>query len=75
MENDLEFFEVDDPDGLHSDCPNCFRAYDEADQDYQICSKCGWDANENAMSVTSRRAHRLNDYLSGEADILTGEWY
>jgi predicted amidophosphoribosyltransferase len=55
-------------------CPNCQRSYDDIDYDYQLCSKCGWDADENKFSPDALRNPTDMDYLSGDADILTGEW-
>ena len=57
---------------LRQTCPNCNRSYDEIDFDYQSCSKCGWDA-ENECWGTSRMPID-EDYLNGDADILTGDW-
>lgn len=28
-------------------CPNCGMEYDDIDFDYQICSRCGHDAEED----------------------------
>lgn len=54
-------------------CPKCGRDYNHIDYDYQSCSKCGWDDEnkkwEKPMEPTD------DDYLSGDADILTGRWY
>ena len=36
----------EDEEGLQ-DCPKCGREYDEIDQDYEICSWCGWNVQEN----------------------------
>lgn len=53
-------------------CEKCGREYDDIDFDYQCCSKCGWDREEK--KYTQPRMPSDNDYLNGEADILTGEW-
>lgn len=55
-------------------CPNCERHYDDIDIDYQICSKCGWDAEKHRINKKYKRLPCDDDYLSGEADILTGMW-
>ncbi len=57
----------------HEDCPKCGRSYDHFDFDYQICSKCGWDAENEKW--TKAREPSDDDYLNGDADILTGKWY
>lgn len=57
----------------YSNCPKCGRHYDEIDHEYQSCSKCGWDAENN--KPTKAREPQESDYLSGEADLLTGRWY
>jgi len=54
-------------------CPKCSRDYDHIDMDYQCCSKCGWDAEKEEW--TKAREPQENDFLNGEADILTGRWY
>jgi len=30
----------------HEVCPNCGNWFDDADFDFQICHKCGWDADD-----------------------------
>ncbi len=40
--NDPEYF--DDEDEI-LDCPHCGNTYDDADADFLICSKCGFNAN------------------------------
>lgn len=57
----------------HEDCPKCGRSYDHIDFDYQSCSKCGWDAENEKW--TEAREPSDDDYLNGDADILTGRWY
>ncbi len=56
-----------------SDCPKCGRSYDEIDNEYQSCSKCGWDAENEKWGEA--REPEDSDYLNGDADILTGRWY
>jgi ribosomal protein L37E len=53
-------------------CPKCGRQYDDIDFDYQSCSKCGWDA-ENEKRGKARKPNQ-SDYDNGDADILTGLW-
>jgi ribosomal protein L37E len=43
-ETELDDFLFEEESEGHQDCPSCGREYDEIDIDYQICSKCGWDA-------------------------------
>lgn len=62
-----------DEEVMFEDCPKCGRHYDEVDQEYQCCSKCGWDAENDTW--TKARDPQQSDYLNGEADILTGQWY
>lgn len=56
-------------------CPNCYRSYDHIDYDFQSCTKCGWDAKEERHNPKLMRKPDEHDYLNGDADILTGEWY
>ncbi len=39
-----------------TDCPNCGVEYDDADADFLICSKCGYDAEDE--TVDTRRIDR-----------------
>lgn len=55
-------------------CPQCGRTYDDIDFDFQSCSKCGWDAGEGQYKHDIKRQPTADDYMSGEADILTNEW-
>ncbi len=59
----------------HDSCPSCGRDYDDIDYDYQTCSKCGWDAANKLFDSKSKREPDEDDYLNGDADILTGQWY
>jgi hypothetical protein len=52
-------------------CPQCGRTYDDIDFDYQICSKCGWDAENKKFG--ERREPTDDDIMSGEADF-NGRW-
>jgi hypothetical protein len=55
------------------ECPKCGRVYDDIDFDYQTCSKCGWDAD--AEKWTKPRQPTDEDYLNGDADISTQDWW
>lgn len=61
--------ELDGPE----DCPACGRQYDEIDSEYLICSKCGFNAEDRTFGKP--RQPKDIDYMSGDADILTGTWY
>lgn len=56
-------------------CPQCGRDYDDIDFDYQSCSKCGWDAERNRYDNEILRNPTEDDFLNGDADILTDKWY
>lgn len=55
-------------------CPSCQRSYDDIDFDYQSCSKCGWDAEKEKFNPSIKREPTDDDYMAGDADILTGRW-
>ena len=59
----------------YSDCPQCQRHYDEIDYDLQLCSKCGWDADKNEYDLKYKREPTNDDFMAGDADIITGRWY
>ena len=45
---EFEDEEFEDEDrNMYDSCPNCGRAYDEIDFEYQICHFCKFDANVN----------------------------
>jgi ribosomal protein L37E len=69
---DEDYFE-DDEEATHHDCPKCGRTYDEIDYEYQACSKCGWD--EDKQKWGESREPSDEDYMNGDADILTGRWW
>lgn len=56
----------------HEDCPKCGRHYDDIDFDYQSCSKCGWDAEKETFGES--REPTDEDFMNGDADLLTGQW-
>ena len=64
---------TDHEDECYTNCPKCGRCYDEIDYVYQICKACGWDAEKNTFDKSIEPT--LGDYLNGDADILTGQWY
>jgi len=76
-----EFFDLpddeyeDDPDCCYEYCPACGRHYEWLDFDYQSCSKCGWDADKEKYNPKIKVKPTEDDYLNGDADILTGRWY
>ena len=59
----------------HEYCPKCGRYYDHIDFDYQSCSKCGWDAEVERYDPKIKIEPTEDDYLNGDADILTGRLY
>lgn len=71
---DDEWYE-DDPDCAYEYCPCCGRLYGCIDFDYQSCSKCGWDADNNKYNPKIKIEPTQSDYENGDADILTGRWY
>jgi len=71
MEDNFDYYDDDDCESLKS-CPKCNLHYDDIDYEYQMCRQCGWDAENN--SYGSRRKPTNEDYIAGEADILTGRW-
>ena len=60
-------------EAAYHDCPKCGRSYDEIDYEYQSCSKCGWDEENQKWGET--REPSDEDYMNGDADILTGRWW
>jgi len=57
----------------YESCPTCGRDYDDIGFDYQYCKKCGWDAEKGQFDKSMEPTE--DDYLNGDADILTGEWF
>jgi tRNA(Ile2) C34 agmatinyltransferase TiaS len=43
-----------------TDCPSCGQTYDDADADFLICSKCGYDAEKK-----NYKASRIDRGMSG----------
>jgi hypothetical protein len=70
-EFDEEYYE-DDEEASYCDCPKCGRSYDEIGYEYQCCRACGWDVEKNKYHKPLKPTKA--DYMSGEADILTGRW-
>ncbi len=73
MKTDDDYSDFDDNQAFDN-CPACSRSYDDIDYDYQSCSKCGWDAEKEKCDSSIRRQPTEDDYMSGDADILTGRW-
>jgi protein-arginine kinase activator protein McsA len=48
--DDLPWDGDDEPEEMN-ECPNCQRTYDDADQDFLICSWCGWDAERKIFRL------------------------
>lgn len=71
MSEDFDFEDYYEGEPYES-CPKCGRSYDDIDFDYQSCSKCGWDVDK--AKYGKRRDPDDEDYMNGEADIITGEW-
>lgn len=69
--NDDDFY-IDDDEQAYRECPKCGRDYDDIDYEYQACSKCGWDESSKKWGEIRRPSD--DDFMSGDADILTGEW-
>lgn len=67
-----EDFYCDDDEIANNDCPKCGRHYDDVDYQYQSCSKCGWDEENQRWGQTVEPTDM--DYENGDADILTGRW-
>lgn len=73
LHEDFDYDDFDDDEFCFDDCPKCGRHYDETERDFQWCSKCGWD--EEKKTWGEKREPNQQDYLSGDADILTGRFY
>jgi len=58
---------------LYESCPKCGRYYDDIGFDYQYCKACGWDAENEKWDKLIKPTDE--DYMAGDADILTGRWY
>lgn len=56
-------------------CPKCGRNYDDIDFDFQSCSKCGWDAEKESFDNEIVREPADEDFMNGDADLLSGEWF
>ena len=57
-----------------STCTYCGRWYEERDFDFQSCSNCGWDEENEIFNPKIKRGPGEANYMNGDADILTGEW-
>lgn len=65
-----EDYDLDDD--LLDCCPKCGRYYDEIGADLQYCKACGWDAENKKFDKPIKPTD--DDFMAGEADILTGKW-
>ena len=72
-ENDFNYDDEHYEEEPNKECEKCGRNYDNIDFEYQCCSKCGWDADKQKWG--EKREPTDEDYMNGEADILTGRWY
>ena len=69
-----EYYDELHENSPHENCPKCGRTYDDIDFDYQSCTKCGWNAEDELYEHGLQREPTDRNYLNGDADILTGEW-
>ena len=69
----MDYYDEEPDDSDCDSCPKCGRGYDDIDYDYQSCSKCGWDEDNKKWGKAIEPTE--DDYLNGDADILTGRWY
>ena len=59
----------------YEQCPKCGRDFDDIDFDYQACSKCGYDIEKECFDNKIVREPTDEDFLNGDADLLTGQWF
>ena len=64
--------DYDDDDPLDC-CPKCGRDYDEFGADFQYCKACGWDEENKKWDKPIEPTG--DDFMAGEADLLTRKWY
>lgn len=57
----------------NTECEKCGRTYDDIGYEYQYCKVCGWDAEKKKWDKPLEPTQ--DDYLAGDADILTGRWF
>lgn len=50
-EPDFEKEYLEDYEGPLENCPSCGREYDDIDFDYQICSRCKFDAEKKEFKI------------------------
>lgn len=43
---EIDYYD-DYEESLYNYCPECYNYFDDIDFDYQICSRCGWDAEKD----------------------------
>lgn len=68
-----DFDEDCDDERGYDNCTKCGRDYNALDKEYQSCSKCGWD--EEKQKWGEKQEPTDEDYMNGDADILTGRWW
>ena len=75
METNDDYYDYyeEEEDFAYSSCPKCGRWYDEIGYDLQYCKACGWDVELKKFGKGIEPTE--DDYLNGDADILTGRWY
>ena len=73
MNEEEEYYDDLYENSPHEFCPKCGRWYDDIGFDYQYCKACGWDADKEEFGESVEPTDE--DYLSGDADILTGRWF
>lgn len=54
------------------DCPKCGRTYDDADADFLICSKCGW--NVEKQKRTYNTGNRSISRYGIDPDVKLDDW-
>ena len=75
IESDPEMYDDEYYEGQPDEsCPKCGRDYDDIDFDFQSCSKCGWDAEKESFDNEIVREPSDEDFMNGDADLLSGEW-
>ena len=70
--DDNEYYDDLYENSPHECCPKCGRMYDDIGFDLQYCKVCGWDAEKKEWAESLEPSD--DDYMNGDADILTGEW-
>lgn len=67
--------EQDREDSIGSTCPACNNEYNDIDIDYQICSRCGFDATEQKFRPGNRRTRLTPNSRYGiDPDVKLDDW-